>query len=228
MKHRMIESYQDFKDHVFRNMIDPDVYVVDFIPEPRKNWRNKLNQDNFNHTRKSWFNLNKMINRHLLGRHAGRLSKRSLLLHSFNSFEIYDKSKKREWIKVVPHLHSVLFVHPQIKNKFKELLVVDSQEQEKDQIKYSGVRLPAPYTIRSEVFSTDNGIDLNDSFSSLEIRVPYDLGQKIDYALGLFEIWRPIHPENVFKDDLEEKQDGMDIFWLPSENDFKKNYEWML
>ena len=53
-------------------------------------------------------------------------------------------------------------------------------------------------------------------------RIPYDLESKVDYSLSFFENYRPIHPDNVFKDDLEEKLDGMGIFLLPSEHDFKR------
>ena len=163
-----------------------------------------------------------MLNRHLLGRHPESRNKRPFLLHSFNSFEAYHKTKKQEWIKVPPHLHSVLFVHPYIKDKFKELLEFDSQEQMMGIIENSGVNFSTSYTILPEVFVGDYGTEIEDSILSLQIRIPYDLEGKVDYSLGLFENYRPIHPENVFKHDIEEKQDGMMIFKLPSEHDFKR------
>ena len=222
MKNKIIECYQRCSNQVSKEMNDPDIYVVDFIPEPLKDWKNKSNLENFNHTQKVWIKLNKMINGYLLGRHIDRPSKRPLLLHSFNSYEIYDKKRKKDWINVPPHLHSVLFVHPYIKDKFKELLEFDSQEQMMGIMNISGVNSSIPYTIRPEVFVGDYGTEIEDSILSLQIRIPYDLEGKVDYSLGLFENYRPIHPENVFKHDIEEKLDGMMVFMLPSEHDFKK------
>ena len=222
MKNKIIECYQRCSNQVSKEMNDPDIYVVDFIPEPLKDWKNKSNLDNFNHTQRIWFKLNKLLNRHLVGRHPESRNKRPFLLHSFNSFEAYHKTKKQEWIKVPPHLHSVLFVHPYIKDKFKELLEFDSQEQMMGIIENSGVNFSTSYTILPEVFVGDYGTEIEDSILSLQIRIPYDLEGKVDYSLGLFENYRPIHPENVFKNDIEEKLDGMGVFILPSEHDFKK------
>ena len=60
------------------------------------------------------------------------------------------------------------------------------------------------------------------SIRSLEIRIPYDLDGIVDYYCGLWESWQAIHPENVFKNDIEEKLDSMLPFILPSEHDFKR------
>lgn len=230
MKNKLIECFQRYSNHVVKEMKDPDVYVVDFIPKLQKDcdcdWNcdceSKSNLEYFNHTQKIWLKLNKMLNRHLLGRHIDRPSKRPFLLHSFNSFETYRKTEKWKWKKVNPHLHSVLFVHPRIKDKFKELLVIGSRKHVEGLIENFGVNSSIPYTIRPDVFWMANGTNLNYFIESLQIRIPYDLEGKVDYSLGLFETYRPIHPEDVFKYDLEEKMDGMMIFKLPSEHDFKE------
>ena len=223
MKDIIEECYQRYEKQVIQEMKDPDVYIVDFIPKPSSGWENQSNLENFNHTKKKWLKVNQMINRSLLGRHLGRPGKRPLLLHSFNSYEIYHKTKKKKWIIVPPHLHSVLFVHPKVKDRFKELLVVDSREQVKGLIENSRSQfIDHPVRFRSKVFVGEYGTEIEDSIRSLEIRIPYDLEGKVDYSLGLFENYRPIHPEDVFKYDLEEKMDGMGVFVLPSEHDFKR------
>ena len=222
MKNKLMECFQEYSNQVFMEMKDPDIYTVDFIPKPTSGWKNKSNIVNLNHTQKIWFELNKLLNKHLVGRHPERPNKRPHLLHSFNSFEIYHKTKKQEWIKVPPHLHSVMFVHPKMQDRFKELLDVDSREYVKSLINNSGANYSTPYTIRPEVFVGEYGTEIKDSIRSLEIRIPYNLEGKVDYSFGLFENYRPIHPEDVFKHDLEEKLDGMGIFVLPSEHDFKR------
>ena len=222
MKNKLMECFQEYSNQVYKEMKDPDIYTVDFIPKPTSGWKNKSNIVNLNHTQKIWFELNKLLNKHLVGRHPERRNKRPHLLHSFNSLEIFHKTKKKEWIKVPPHLHSIIFVHPKIKEKFKELLEVKSQAQVKGLNENSGVNCSTTYTIRPEVFVGEYGTEIKDSNRSLEIRIPYNLEGKVDYSFGLFGNYRPIHPEDVFKDDLEEKQDGMGIFVLPSEHDFKR------
>ena len=222
MKNEIVECYQRFSNQVSKEMIDPDIFVVDFIPIPLKDWKDKSNLDNFNHTQRIWFKLNKLFNKHLVGRHTERQTKRPFLLHSFNSFETYHKTKKQEWIKIPPHLHSILFVHPEVKDRFQELLEYDSQEQVMGIIENSGVNFSTPFTIRPEVFVGAFGTEIEDSILSFQIRIPYDLEGKVDYSIGLFENYRAIHPENVFKHVLEEKLDGMNVFILPSENDFKR------
>ena len=92
-------------------------------------------------------------------------------------------------------VHSVLFVHSYIKDRFKELLVIDFQEQVEGMIEDFGVGFSTPYTIRPEVFVGEFGTEIEDSILSLQIRIPYDLEDKVDYSLGLFENYRPIHPE---------------------------------
>ena len=234
MKIEQMECYQRYANQVIKEMKEPERYLVDFVPEFQKvcdcswdcgcgcGWKNKSNIDNHYHTQRIWLKINQMLNRCLLGRHIDRPSKRPFLLHSFNSFETYKKKKKRNWPKINPHLHSVLFVHPRIKDRFKELLVIRSRKHVEGLIENFGVNFSTPYTIRPDVFWMANGINLNYFIKSLQIRIPYDLEGKVDYSLGLFETWKPIHPDNVFKDDLEEKQDGMNVFILPSEYDFKR------
>ena len=221
MKQIIKKRCHEFLAETKKKMGTPVLYVVDFIPKPLTNWESKTNIDNYNHTKNIWFNLYKMINRYLLGRHPGRGGNRSLLLHSFNFLEAYDKKRKKEWNKVPPHLHSILLVHPLIKNKFKELLEFNLEELFKDKNNHLGVGT-SPYTIRSEVFSGEFGNDLKCSIRSLVIKIPYDLDGIVDYYCGLWENWKAIHPENVFKNDIEEKLDGMGVFILPSEHDFKK------
>ena len=223
MKNELMECYWNFSNQVIEKMLDPDIYAVDFIPVALKNSEERPNIENYHHTQKVWIKLNKMLNRSLLGRHLGRPSKRPLLLHSFNSFETYHKTKKKKWIKVAPHLHSVLYVHPSIKSQFEKLLLVDLSQRMKNQFKKPGVETSTPYTIRQEVFLMDDGTDMNTLIQSLHFRIPDSLEHKVDYSFGLFENYKPInHPEQVFKDDIEEKMDGMGIFALPSEYDFKR------
>ena len=56
-----------------------------------------------------------------------------------------------------------------------------------------GVGFSTPYTIRPEVFVGEFGTEIEDSILFLQIRIPYDLEDKVDYSLGLFENYRPIH-----------------------------------
>lgn len=221
MKEEIKKWCHEFLAETKKKMGTPEIYIVDLIPKPLTNWKSKTSLDNYNHTKNIWFNLNKMINRHLLGRHPGRGGNRFLLLHSFNFPEAYDKKRKKKSIEVPPHLHSILLVHPRIKNQFKELLEVDVRELLKNKIRNPGVN-PTPYTIRPEVFSGEFGTDLKRSIPSLVIRIPYDLDGIVDYYCGFWENWQAIHPENVFKNELEEKLDSMLPFIFPSEHDFAK------
>lgn len=79
----------------------PSLYAVHYNPKPLPDWEYKSGTDNSNHVQNAWIDLNKKLNRMLIGNNPERASKRHRLLHSLNFFEMYQKNLKHLKIRTI-------------------------------------------------------------------------------------------------------------------------------